>query len=217
MSVWVAFPTVNPERAAQAAVNWSCKGYRVAILTNTPDWPEIPQVSLHLKVKDYPGYFVSCNVLCKALALLDQDLVAVCCAADDMHPDPDLTAEALGEQYLDHFRSGYGVMQPVGDDLLGTDAICGSPWFGRAWIERAYFGRGPFCGLYKHFFGDEELRHYAKFHGALWDRPDVTQRHDHWTRGVPKTPYQCTNSDDYWRGDQITFEHRRNTYQWFKK
>jgi hypothetical protein len=206
--VWVVFPTANPERADRAIKIWQAKGYNVAILTNTEDCASL-RCQLHIASGRYSGYFRSANALAKAVLALDPDFRVLVCAADDMEPDPNLTADAIAEQYLTRFPSGFGVLQPTGDDLDGTDRICGSPWVGRAWIETAYGGHGPLCEDYTAFFGDEELLNVSKTLGALWQRPDLTQYHDHWSRKGrgAKTAYQEENNK-HWAADKRTFERR---------
>jgi hypothetical protein len=207
MSVWVAFPTANSHRAGRAAEAWSERGYRVAIAADDSTHAS-PRADLLLCGSPYAGYFRTSNALCKAILATDPGLVAVVCAADDMLPDPRRTADEIGAEYVERYPTGLGVMQPTGDDLPGTDRICGSPWVGREWILTAYGGLGPLPPDYFHFFGDEQLRVDATARGLLWDRPDLTQRHEHWTRAgaPPKTEYQQRNSDAFWAADKRAFK-----------
>lgn len=80
--------------------------------------------------------------------------------------------------------STLGVMQPTGDRFAGgcIDRICGSPWMGREFCERAYNGNGPLWPEFKHMFVDEHLQNVALKLGILWQRRDLTNFHDHITR-----------------------------------
>lgn len=208
--VWVAFPTAHPARGAEAVQLWSLRGYSVAVLTNTP-YCRGTKADLNIHVPEYPGYWRSQNALAKAILAVDPDFRALCCAADDMRPDPNLMSYEIAEEYLGRFPDGFGVMQPIGDDLDGTDRICGSPFFGRGWIEEGY-ADGPYHAGYMQFFQDEELRIVAGRLGVLWDRPDLTHYHAHWTRSdrgkASKTDYQAAN-DKFWAADRRVFEARK--------
>lgn len=50
---------------------------------------------------------------------------------------------------------------------------------GREWCERAYLGNGPMWDGYHHIYADEELQAVAEAQGVYWQRPDLTQYHDH--------------------------------------
>lgn len=217
-SVWVVFPTANPERADKATAAWQAQGYKVALFTDLEgkeaDFGPFGE-DFRLHSAEYPGYFRACNALAKAVLALEPDLSALVCAADDMLPDPSHTAQEIAEEFLGRFPTGFGVMQPWGDDLDGTDRICGSPWVGREWIRRAYDGRGPLCGEFMHFFSDQILKQDAKALGVLWGRYDLTQEHHHWVRyGIGhKTDYQKRNSDKYWASDKRVYNTRRERQQ----
>ena len=102
------------------------------------------------------------------------------------------------------FARWFGVMQPTGDRWGADepwakamfpdapayiDRICGSPWIGRSFAERAHSGAGPFHPDFFHMFADESLLEYAKMLGVLWQRRDLIHFHDHPRRdGIPRTP-----------------------------
>jgi hypothetical protein len=129
---------------------------------------------------------------------------------DDITPDFKKKAEKIAAECYERYPDGYFVMQPTGDELPGTDQICGSPWIGKGWIKRAYRGQGAFCPDYFIFFGDEELKNVAQLRGVLWQRRDLLQYHDHWTRtgGPKKTDYQVGN-DRNWNNDEAVFKARK--------
>jgi hypothetical protein len=101
---------------------------------------------------------------------------------DDMLPDPNHSAQELARQFLERFPDTFGVMQPHGDEFLAARRYCGSPFLGRAWCDAMYAGKGPMYGAYHHNYADNELYWLAKGLGALWERPDLSHFHDHFTR-----------------------------------
>jgi hypothetical protein len=94
---------------------------------------------------------------------------------------------------LGKFPDGLGVMQPMGDDFLGSRTFCGSPWLGRGWIERAYRGQGPMPAWYVHNWADNELYWVARCMGLLWEREDLTQEHAHFSRLGESEPAYWTS------------------------
>jgi len=204
MEIWYAIPSASPERAAKCLARWRDQGYLTAVLIDTGQ-PR-PEADLVLEEALWPGYYRSVNQLVRAIGNAD----IVVAGGDDLYPDPTRDAEELGLAFFRRFSDGFGVMQPTGDDLDGTDRICGSPWFGAGWIARAYQGEGPFFPGYDVFFGDEELKNVTERLGVLWQRRDVVQYHDHWIRpgGPPKTDYQ-TRNDRFWAGDKALFASRQ--------
>jgi hypothetical protein len=200
MNVWVIFPSANHDKAEEAQRRWKAQGYNVATLFDGSD--------------PYRGYWHSINRLVKDVGNKADIFVA---AADDIDPDMSATAEEIGDDFLLRFPGGFGVMQPCGDPqgeiMDGKHAaarICGSPWFGRGWVERAYGGRGPMPTEYFHFYGDEELKNVAEKLGVLWMRPDLTQFHRHWSWGHSKqADYQKRNSAGHWTKDRMTFMQRQ--------
>lgn len=203
--VWYAIPSANTARAVACLAVWRSRGYRTAVFLDEG----APSVGADLEVRGaYPGYFAAVNRLVTHIGPTADVVVT---GGDDMYPDPDHAPSDIARQFYTRFPDGAGVMQPVGDTLTGTDQICGSPWFGRGWLLRAYEGQGPFHPGYTAFFGDEELLHVARQQGRLWQRPDLVQRHDHYTRpgGPPIEPYQERNQR-YWAMDQQLFHERRD-------
>ena len=138
--VWIALPTCNLSRARTTADAWKAQGYRVAAITE-----QMPcfGASLHVWREGYVGYWRSCNVLARAIAAIENhsSREVIVFAADDLRPDPDRKANEIRNEFLSRFPDGFGVMQPTGDDLDGTDRICGSPWVGYEFMRRVYGGR----------------------------------------------------------------------------
>lgn len=202
MTVWYAIPTANAPRADHCLRAWREMGYRTAVLVDgaTPG-PAAAEVTI--RVSAYDGYFASVNRLARFLVEHEQASIVVT-GGDDMFPDPRHRADEIATDFRREFPDLCGVMQPIGDDLPGTDRICGSPWLGRGWIERAYEGAGPFHAGYRQFYGDEELRIVATRADRLLDRPDLVQRHEHWSRGGKQTDYQIAN-DRWWEQDKALY------------
>jgi hypothetical protein len=165
-------------------------------------------------ISPFTGYYRSINLLVDQALSLGADTVT--CAADDMDPDPVATAQEIGKSYLERYPDGDGVLQACGDmqgmDGSGRQAsarICGSPTFGRGWIERSYEGNGPFWSGYRSFYGDEELYNVALYHGLLWMAPEYTFLHRHWSFGwSEQSSYQKRNSDTWWNEDKALFDVR---------
>lgn len=210
------FPSVNYDRAAQALDRWLAKGYAARIWADPDDtrFSKLVGQHSHVVFAGYPGYFSACAVLAEMEMQRLYGAYVVVLAGDDMHPDPNRTASEIAGECADRY-GGYTapwVMQPTGDDLRGTDKICGSPWLSLGWVARAYLGRFSVPVWYRQFYGDEELLEVAKRLGVLHQRPDLTQRHDHWSRKdvkIPRLPYQEANTKRWWDVDAKTFAERK--------
>jgi hypothetical protein len=186
--VWFAIPSASPQRCRRNLPAWREMGYRVAILQNRQR-AEIP-ADMVVWSDTYPGWAESINILCREIVPRETPIVVS--GGDDMLPEPGHSAPQLAEQFLEHFGDTpggtFGVMQPQGDGFMDTSRYCGSPWLGRAWIERMYGGRGPMFGGYHHNWADNELLWVARGLGALWQRPDLSQHHAHFTRTGGEKP-----------------------------
>lgn len=213
MNIWVCYPTANISRAVAARERWNAQGYQVAMYFNVGAASCDADYAYH---DQYRGYWHACNQLARILFYERQaDLVVY--AADDIEPEKKHSAEMIGREYFKRFPDGLGVMQPCGDPqgdrIEGKAAgarICGSPWFGKAWHDRAYQGRGPTLDQYYHFYGDEDLKEVAEKQSLLWMRPDLVQFHRHWSWGhAPQQDYQKRNSNEHWNSDKELFERRK--------
>jgi hypothetical protein len=233
--VWYCIPSCNPGRAREVTEAWREMGYHVAVLVDRNRledflWGE-DAPDFVLETRQYPGYYGAVNLLSTVLrhphsVYLHNSKITgikthgsstvpsiVVTGGDDIYPDANLTAFEIRDTLYARRPDGFFVAQPTGDVVAmpGTDKICGSPWFGRAWLERGYGGLGPFCADYFQFYGDEELQNVAKLTGAYVALPNVTQRHEHYHRpgGPTKTDYQARNETHYWSPDQKTFYERQ--------
>jgi len=186
--VWFAIPSANPEKCRKVLPIWRKMGYKTAVLQNR-ERADIPADIVRWS-DSYPGWPQSINIL--ARDVVPKDAPIIVSGGDDMLPDPNLTAQQIATQFIDHFRGTFGVMQPHGDRFFNTHLICGSPWLGREWINRAYGGAGPMPGMYHHNWADVELYLVSKGYGRLWSRTELTQSHEHFLRTGETPPA-------YWR------------------
>jgi hypothetical protein len=204
--VWFAIPSASPERCRRTLPAWRERGYKVAILQNF-ERGDIP-ADRTLWSDHYPGWPESINILCRSV--VPKDAAIVVSGGDDMLPDANLSASDIAAQFLEHFKhtpgGTFGVMQPTGDGFLGARYFCGSPWLGRAWIDSMYSGAGPMFGGYRHNWADNELFWVAKGLGALWERPDLSQHHEHFSRtGEAKPAYWVQGVERHDRDDVQLF------------
>jgi len=187
--VWFAIPSASPENCRAVLPVWKKMGYRTAVLQNFEPG-EIP-ADICVWTDKYLGWAGSVNMLCREV--VPRNCLIVVTGGDDMLPDPNHTAEQLAEQFLARFSDTFGVMQPHGDEYLASRRYCGSPFLGRAWIDTMYGGAGPLFGNYFHNWADNELYWVARGLDALWERPDLSHYHDHFTRSGRQQPA-------YWSG-----------------
>lgn len=220
LNIFAVFPSRNPERCRACVTQWKEQGYRCGVLIDFED--DLTPYAYKAKSRFYPiigppdgymGYWNSVNRIITYLLRSNVSIDIVVAIGDDMRPDPNSTAQEIGREYLEYFTDGFGIMQPCGDpqgvDKSGQPAaarICGSPWFGRGWIEEAYGGNGPMPGQYFHYFGDELLKADADALGVLWMRPDLTQYHLHWSFGHSTIQSYQAKNQEYWAQDQEQFE-----------
>lgn len=223
--IWYGIPTANPERAIATLKKWRSAGYKTAVLIDEPTIPSTTEaqgpllkalgddiVNQIVVMPRYEGYYRSVQIIREAIREKLGDLPDILvCGGDDMDPDPNRHPQEIAEECFARYPDGYFVMQPVGDDLKGTDKICGSPWFGKEWLRRAYGGNGPFSTRYFQYYGDEELRNVAEAQQVLWQRKDLVQYHHHYIRqdGPKKTDYQAKNENLYFKKDGEVFKSRK--------
>lgn len=182
--VWFAIPSASPEKCRKVLPVWREMGYKTAVLQNF-ERGEIP-ADICVWHDSYPGWPGSVNMLCK-------DIVPKACqivvsGGDDMLPDPKHTAQELAAQFMERFPDTFGVMQPHGDSYMASNRYCGSPFMGRAWFENMYGGRGGMHAGYHHNYADNELFWVSKGMGVLWERPDLSHFHEHFTRDGSAAP-----------------------------
>lgn len=183
MTTWLCLPSKRPPEEANPILRlWKERGYYTAVLRDAGD----PPVTANLIVyRDrYEGYSKSVNSLCSIVMAADRDAMWLVTGGDDTSPDPNHTAEEIAKQCTEHFRGTFGVMQPTGDPFAdySIERICGSPWMGRDFCRRMNGGQGPMWPDYFHMFNDQELQEVAIKLGVLWQRRDLSHKHNHWMR-----------------------------------
>lgn len=190
--VWLVFPSANEGLCARNLPAWRERGYRVAVLQDRVRFACPADVVL--EVETYEGWAASVNRL--ARETLARGARIVVAAGDDMLPEASRGAGDLAKEFGERFPDGFGVMQPMGETLLHAGNFCGSPWLGRAWCERMYAGAGPLWPGYRHNWADNELYWLARGMGVLWERPDLSQRHEHFSvTGAAKPGYWKANAE----------------------
>lgn len=191
--VWFAIPSASPERCRAVLPVWREMGYRTAVLADARTSSEQEDFAADrvVRVDQYHGWPQSVNLLCREV--VPKSCRVIVTGGDDVLPDRSVPATAIAQQFLDRFPDSFGVMQPRGDAFMSAHRYCGSPFLGRAWCETMYGGRGPIHPGYKHNYADNELHWLSRGMGALWDRPDLTHTHEHFSRSGDAAP-------SHWRG-----------------
>lgn len=182
MTVAYCIPTARPVAEAEECLSaWKRFGCHIIVWCD-PGNPT-PSNADAVYVGEYKGYAHAVNKLA-INALRDPSMTIVITGGDDVFPDERFTAAQIEREFITHFNGTLGVMQPTGDnhDAGIYDSCAISPWMGREFCRRAYNGAGPLHEGYKHYFVDKELFDVASLLGIYWRRPDLNQRHEHWTR-----------------------------------
>lgn len=221
MSVWLTIPSAKPVKDAQRCVDsWRAMGYKVALWRDQPDEVQADIVA----IGKYDGYAISCNRLIRYAREKDADARWFVCAGDDIFPETAKAADEIAAECELYFSGTFGVMQPTGDrwgedpnqpnhTLRGAyiDRVCASAFIGAEFVDRTYGGRGPLHDGYFHMFVDEELHHVASKLGVLWQRRDLTHKHNHWQRvRKPRPDYlEFATSPAHWAEAQDLFRSRQ--------
>ena len=204
--VWLCMPVVNEEMCNSHVPMWKDQGYKIALWQDNAYF-DVPSADIVINpTKHYPGYANTVNFLVKNIIPNDCGLVVF--AGEDMLPDQNHKANEISDIFFDKFEDGYGVMQPIGDDLPGTERICGSPFVGKPFARNWNMGMGALWPGYNHYFADEELFTLTKSAGLLFQNPDLTHYHDHWTRTGVK-PEHHKPLQRRWEHDKALFHFRK--------
>ncbi len=211
--VWYAIPCANFAMAQKTLPIWKAQGYKLALLLDRdkiiPEWMHALADVITTPWEKFKGYAHAANYLIAEVIPASVPIVVI--GGDDMYPDRKYRADEIAIEFKRKFSDLFGVMQPTGDTLDGTDRICGSPWLGRAFIEQVNNGRGPIWPDYFHFFEDEELFNVAKLLGCLWQNPNLTHYHEHWSRERIAQPKHIERAQAMWSEDKAIFERRKKT------
>ncbi len=107
---------------------------------------------------------------------------------------------------------GYLLSHPVHTGGAYIDFVAGSAWYGRSYCQRMYGGRGPLWPEYTHMFVDTEAREVAVKMGVYWERRDLVQVHNHWSRELgAKAPAFLAEASGqaHWDKYRAIYEGRR--------
>lgn len=204
--VWYCIPSANAPQCTETFARWQAAGYMTAVLIDG-DAPEPENADLIVRVEQYPGYGGSVNELCRRLPDVDWIITG----GDDTYPDETHSPDQIAQECDAHFKGTFGVMQPTGDPWLENciKNFCGSPWMGREFRRRANMGTGPYCAAYGHLYDDTELQNIAIRERCFWQRPDLAQIHNHWTKkGIPRPEYLLKYESNVFNSKRL-FETRR--------
>ena len=205
---WVAFPSITVERAAKCTQRWHDWGYKVAVLIEQPraTLAETKKIGADkvLRPKTWVSFPVAANALCRAVPGPIVVLIG-----DDILPHPQESGPVLARRFMEAFPDTMGVMQPTGDAWGGYKTACISPWIGRAFIEQAYGGKGPYHAGYFHYFSDQELQEAAVKLGCFKQDREIYQFHDHWQRRGEQRPGHLLKALDHWEADRQNFKKRQ--------
>lgn len=200
--VWFAIPSANVGLCRKNLPAWRDMGYRTAVYQGR-ERGDVP-ADIVVWSDTYNGWADAVNTLC--LSIVPATTPIVVTGGDDMLPDPTKRAGEIGEEFLEHFKGSFGVMQPHGDEFLSARSYCGSPWIGREWFTSMYGGRGAMWPGYRHNWADNEIFWLARCFDALWERPDLSHFHDHFSRHGGEMPeYWKENSERRDRADLQLF------------
>jgi hypothetical protein len=204
--VWAIIPTANWIRGSAMLQRWWDKGYRTcAVIDKGTERPSFAHRIVELD--PYPGHPNAINAAWKILEPSSPDIVI--CGSDDIGPPEGFIAEQLAEQFHDRFGvSRFGIMFPTGDDMPEAKRGCTAQWFGSGWCKRAFNGSGPLWGGYRHFYNDSDVWEVAHRLGVAWDRSDLIQRHDHWSRQGTEKPLHMHKWAATWADDEREFKRR---------
>lgn len=178
--VWAVWPCVNEEVAETSARRWREAGYCVAVLLDGDEERTVPSANVVMRGGEYRGFPIAVN---KLLHAVSGPVVVV--PGHDVFPHVGKAPQEIAEEFYQRFPDTYGVMQPIGDQFGSYRKCATSPWVGRAFIERAYEGLGPYWPEYFHYFCDQELQDKAVLDKAFWQRTDLLHFHQHWQREDP--------------------------------
>ena len=188
MSVWLAIPSVRPVEQVEPFFKlWRERGYKLALVRQN----EPVLADILIPTDTYLGYARSVNMLAVIIRAVDSKFEWLIAAGEDVEPVLDKLAQDIARECTENFKGTFGVMQPTGDRGGGgcIDNSSASAWIGKDFCRKMYGGRGPLCNNYSHYYVDTELQALAVEVGVHWQRPELTQKHDHWSwKHLPKLP-----------------------------
>jgi len=205
MSIIVAWPSVDIVEANDTAGVWKAQGYATAVLVETKEEKQ-PNIDTIIYEPEWAGFPTAANKLCQSLAS-NFDIVVI--GGNDLFPVTTKTAQELEKEFKEHFKGTLGLMHPTGDRYGSIDIVSVCPWIGAQYIKTMYGGYGPYYSGYYHYFCDAELQDVAVKNNLFWQRPDLSQFHDHWGRNGSSRPEHLMAANTRHTADKATYEHRK--------
>jgi hypothetical protein len=211
-TIWLGIPSANIEIAKKTFPIWKDLQYKIAIIC--PDKLKSNYKGLvdilftESETGGYKGWAKSVNFISNKL----KNVNIIIAAGDDMYPDKNFTAYDLQNQFFEHFKGSFGVMQPYGDKYgsmarPNCEQICGSAWLGKDFRNKINKGKGPLWEEYWHMWADTELYQVAIKYNCLWIRHDLNQYHEHRRRGSHK--FQPTIPSGNTKKSEIIYKDRK--------
>jgi len=209
MSIIAAWPAIDVKEAAVTALVWKGMGYETGILVHGQI--ELPDaIGSYIVQPQWIGFPTAANMLCAAYGAM-YDIVII--AGSDIYPDQSKTAQVLEAEFKSHFNGTNGIMHPTGDRYGLIDDVCICPWIGAEYIDDC--SQAPYYDGYYHYFCDAELQEVAIMKGRFWQRPDLSQYHDHWGRkeGVDRPEHLLTAKERHPIDQQTYLRRKANGYK----
>lgn len=201
VKVLVAWPTIDEAIANKTAGKWKERGYDTAVLVEG-NYTLQRNINHYIAGHEWKGFPHAANELCCQFHLL-YDIIVV--GGDDLFPDTNFTAQEIGNQFLSYFNGTLGLMHPTGDRYGCVDIASVCPWIGANYIKLG----GPYFEGYYHYYCDAELQDVATQRGLFWQRPDLSQYHDHWGRTGQQRPKHLMTANSCHAADKATYEARK--------
>jgi hypothetical protein len=216
---YVCFPSADPTKGHACALEWLTAGYIPMVMADLGPWVGTHGAISNLPYKaiqeryPFPGYYRVINEVVDWAFKDGAHLVT--CIGDDMGP-PKQGAEFHSTRFLSRFPSPVepGLMQCTGDrqgsqieGRVAAERICGSPTFNRGWNDRAFQGHGPFGDYgFKSFYCDEMLYEVGRKLGVLYQEPELSIDHKHWSFLRSKKEWWHEKAQKNWTYDKELFE-----------
>lgn len=146
MSVWLTIPSARPVNEVLPVVNaWRERGYRIALWCDfkgeaTEDVSELCDRSVCQL--EYPGYAQAVNTLIRCILREDPNAEWFVIGGDDVHPDPNHSAEEIAQQCREHFATMHAGPEAEAEQPVDLD-----------WMLNEQYTRALFRGIRNATFG----------------------------------------------------------------
>ena len=123
MSCWLTIPSARPpEEAEKALSKWRAQGYKIALMTDDQITRGV-DVQLVSPPFGYPGYAAAINQLVAMVMGEDAGVDWFVIGGDDVHPDPNHSAEEIAAQCCEYFMFHNAESSELGDAPELGDAL----------------------------------------------------------------------------------------------